>query len=92
MDNMQTINILIKGKVQGVYFRQSTKQKANELGITGEVSNLPNGHVFIQASGTEVQLQQLIDWCKQGPPRAIVNSVETEIIKPLSFTGFSVTR
>lgn len=88
----QTITILIKGKVQGVYFRQSTKQKADELGISGEVRNLPNGDVSIQASATETQLQQFIDWCKIGPPRAIVTSVETETIKPLSFTGFAVRR
>jgi acylphosphatase len=88
----QTIHILIKGKVQGVYFRQSTKQKADELGISGEVRNLAGGDVSIQATGTESQLQQLIAWCRQGPPRAVVTTIETETITLVSFSGFSVRR
>ena len=49
--------------MQGVYYRQSTKEKALELGISGIVKNLPNGNVQILATGTDDQLDQLVQWC-----------------------------
>ena len=88
----ETISITVSGKVQGVYYRQSTKEKAQELGITGIVRNLPNGGVHIVASGTADQLNKLIAWCKQGPPRAVVNEVQVEEIEPTGFIGFTVQR
>lgn len=89
---LQTFSILVSGRVQGVYYRQSTKNKAQELGITGYVKNLPDGNVQILASGTSQQLNQLVAWCKQGPPAAIVNTVQVESIAPLAFPGFSIQR
>ncbi|HEY1202655.1 MAG TPA: acylphosphatase, partial [Niastella sp.] len=62
-----TISITVSGLVQGVYYRQSTKEKALELGISGVVKNLPNGDVHILATGTNDQLGQLVEWCKVGP-------------------------
>ena len=67
--------IIIKGKVQGVFFRVSAKEKADELGITGEVRNLPDGRVEVVACGDEARVQQLIAWCHKGPPRAKVEKV-----------------
>jgi acylphosphatase len=87
---VQTFSIIVSGKVQGVYYRQRTREKAEELGIKGIVSNQPDGTVHIQASGTTDQLNQLISWCKQGPSRAVVTSVESEIIEPRNFTGFTI--
>lgn len=89
---METISITVSGKVQGVFYRQSTRDKAQELGITGTVKNLPNGNVHIMASGTNEQLTQLVTWCKQGPPRAIVSSVDVEKLTPHAFVGFTVQR
>lgn len=89
---LQTFSILISGRVQGVYYRQSTKQKALKLGITGYVKNLPDGNVQVLASGTAHQLHQLVAWCKQGPPTAAVTSVQVETIAPLAFPGFSIQR
>jgi acylphosphatase len=89
---LQTFSITVNGKVQGVFYRQSTLQKAQELGITGTVKNLPNGDVFIMATGTPDQLQQLISWCKQGPTRAQVSSVWHEEVALQTFTGFAVIR
>lgn len=88
----QTYSITVKGKVQGVYYRQSTKEKALELGITGYVKNQPDGSVKILASGTTEQLLQLVFWCKQGPARAEVASVDVETIAPHAFFGFSIER
>jgi acylphosphatase len=89
---METISITVTGKVQGVFYRQSTKEKAQELGITGIVKNLPDGSVQIMASGTHDQLNQLVAWCKLGPPRAQVASVQVEKIAPHAYFGFTVQR
>jgi acylphosphatase len=89
---LQTFSIIVTGKVQGVYYRQSAKEKALELGLTGFVKNQPDGSVFIQASGTAGQLNQLVAWCRQGPARAQVISVQVEHIEPRAFIGFTVER
>ncbi|WEK38080.1 MAG: acylphosphatase [Candidatus Pseudobacter hemicellulosilyticus] len=88
----QTITILVSGRVQGVFYRQSTQKKARELGVTGSVRNLPDGRVQLTASGTDVQLQHLISWCKQGPPRAIVTDVTVQEIPAQNFTQFTIER
>ena len=61
----RTISIIITGKVQGVFFRQSAKEKALELGLSGEAKNLRDGNVHIVASGNGEQLAAFTDWCKQ---------------------------
>jgi len=89
---LQTIRLIIKGKVQGVYYRQSTREKAQQLGVTGTVKNLADETVEILASGTPEQLKQLTDWCRQGPPRALVADVQEEILTPKNFDGFRIVR
>lgn len=89
---LQTISILVSGKVQGVFFRQATKEKALELGVTGFVQNRPDGSVYITATGTDAQLQALAGWCRQGPPRAIVSTVETAEQELQEFDGFRIHR
>lgn len=89
---LQTISITISGKVQGVYFRQSTKDKGLELGLTGTVSNLPDGRVHVVATGSSEQLQELINWCHLGPPRAKVSGVSIENLPLQSFKHFAITR
>ena len=74
--------ILVKGKVQGVYFRASAAKTATELGIRGHVENLPDGDVRIVAEGTAESLEKLIEWCKEGPPHAEVDSVECRWLPP----------
>jgi acylphosphatase len=83
---LQSLQIIVQGKVQGVYYRQRTREKATELGITGTVKNLVNGDVEIIATGTDVSLAQFAGWCKQGPRKAIVTGV---IITPLSLQSFN---
>lgn len=83
------------GKVQGVFFRESTKAEALRLGITGTVKNLPNGNqVFIVAQGEEVKLSELIGWCHQGPPTAKVDKVEVVdlAVEEGKYQGFVVVR
>lgn len=89
---LQTYSIIVTGKVQGVFYRQSTKEKAVALGINGYVKNLPDGRVQVMASGTTDQLLQLVLWCKQGPPRAIVEEVKVEQIPATVFMGFRIEK
>lgn len=89
---LQTLSITVSGKVQGVYYRQHTKEKAIELGITGKVKNLRDGTVHIIATGIWEQLEILIEWCKKGPPRAIVTGVEVSEIALQPFEHFSIVR
>lgn len=72
---MKAYHLIIKGKVQGVYFRQSTKQKALELNITGWIRNTPDNTVEAFAQGDEERMQIFIAWCHEGPPAARVSEV-----------------
>ncbi len=87
-----TISITVSGKVQGVFFRQNTKEKAIALGITGSVQNLHDGNVHITATGTREQLDELTAWCRQGPRRAIVKNIITKDLPLQSFNDFSIDR
>ncbi|MDQ3191176.1 MAG: acylphosphatase [Bacteroidota bacterium] len=69
-------DIVVSGKVQGVFFRASTKEKAQELGIAGNVKNKPEGSVYIEAEGEEAVLGEFIVWCKKGPEEARVEDVK----------------
>lgn len=89
---LQSLRIIVNGKVQGVFYRQSTKEMANRYGIKGIVRNLSNGGVEIIATGTEEQLQKLASWSRQGPPNASVFEVTTEKIPLQEFPNFSVQR
>ena len=76
-------DITVEGKVQGVFYRASTKEKATQLGIKGFVKNQADRTVFIAAEGSPAQLDQLVAWCRQGPPRAMVKNLQfqTSLIK-----------
>ncbi len=89
---LQTISITVSGKVQGVFYRQSTKEKATVLGITGTIENLGNGSVNIIATGTKEQLNNLTNWCKNGPRRAVVEKVDVKELPLQSFSQFSIER
>ncbi|MCC7201674.1 MAG: acylphosphatase [Nitrospirae bacterium] len=70
------VHLFINGIVQGVFFRDSAKQVAQSLGITGFVKNLPDGRVELVAEGEKDSVDKLVQWCRKGPPAAIVESVE----------------
>ncbi|MBI2013716.1 MAG: acylphosphatase [Candidatus Colwellbacteria bacterium] len=72
---MKHIDIIVKGKAQGVFFRHFAQKRAEELGIKGFAENLPDGSVYIEAEGEEENLKNFIDWCHQGSPLAQVKSV-----------------
>ena len=70
--------IRVKGKVQGVFYRKFTKEKADQLQVTGWVRNEPDGSVYVEAEGNEGQLKEFAAWCRQGPPDAMVGEVNVE--------------
>lgn len=74
------IHCYVSGKVQGVWFRASTKVEADNLGLTGWVRNLADGRVELQAFGTKEQLQLLQQWLHIGPPLADVSTVDCKEI------------
>ncbi len=71
----------IHGRVQGVFFRQSTREKARELGLSGWVKNMPDGTVEALATGPENVINELIAWCEQGPAYARVDKVDVQVSK-----------
>jgi acylphosphatase len=89
---MQTMKIIIKGRVQGVFFRQSAKEKADGLGIKGTVKNCEDDNVEIIATGDKEELDKLTEWCRTGPPRAVVSDVITQELSLQQFYNFSIIR
>jgi acylphosphatase len=73
---MKRVSVLIRGYVQGVGFRASCQREAVSLGLTGWVRNRWDGSVEALLEGPEEAVDQMIEWCRQGPPRAEVSSVE----------------
>ena len=78
----------IKGRVQGVFFRESTRRVAERLGITGHAINLSNGDVEVLACGEGDALDRLAEWLKDGPTMAVVTSVEAESVEDEKRVGF----
>ena len=92
-ENKKHIAIRVHGKVQGVFFRASTQQKAEELGLAGFVQNDDDGTVYLEAEGNPDALRQLEDWVHEGPDHARVSRVDIRSIKELKgFEGFEQRR
>lgn len=86
MENLR-VEISVFGRVQGVLFRFSTKEKAREFGLVGFVKNMPDGSVYIEAQGREDVIEKLISWCHSGPPIAEVERVVVK--KTLELKNFA---
>ena len=72
----EQVRLLITGRVQGVFFRTSTRKQATILGINGWVRNLPGGQVEVLAKGEGEAVKNLIAWCHKGPPGAYVEEIK----------------
>ena len=86
----KTFSFKVSGIVQGVFFRQSAREQAKLLGITGWVRNLPDGSVEGQATGEEAMLDTLREWLRRGPIAATVLKVEWEETDLELFRGFVI--
>ena len=82
--------VVISGQVQGVFFRQTTRERARELGLSGWVRNRADGRVEAVFQGAPEAVARVIEWCRQGPPMALVEGVEVSEEPPEAFPGFSV--
>lgn len=89
---MVNLNIHVTGKVQGVFFRASAREKATQLGVVGTVRNLPDDSVLIEAEGDPEKVEELIKWCQTGPERAKVQKVETAEGTVKGFSDFKIVR
>ena len=89
---MHSAYFRVKGKVQGVFFRARTKDKADELGVKGWVKNTEDGDVEVLAQGSADLVDQFEDWCRQGPSRARVLSLERSDRESEEFTSFNILR
>ena len=86
---MPCVRCIVSGRVQGVWFRETTRQRAVALGLKGRAVNLPNGDVQVLACGTVKNLEQLQDWLWQGSSMSRVTDVRCEAVEeeyPASFT------
>lgn len=88
----KTLRILVKGRVQGVWFRKFTQSRAAELNIDGWVRNLPSGAVEVAASGEEANMKEFISAVKVGPTAAKVEEVEVVESEREQFDGFRIIR
>ena len=82
MDDWIARRCLVAGRVQGVFFRASTRARATALGVTGHARNLPDGRVEVLACGSAAAVQALCDWLWEGPPAAEVRAVDCEPVSP----------
>lgn len=78
MSDLASVQLMIYGHVQGVFFRAFTAERARKLSLTGYVSNLPEGAVKVQAEGERNKLEALISYLEMGPPGARVTKVVTK--------------
>ncbi|QIK65246.1 acylphosphatase [Nocardioides sp. HDW12B] len=68
--------VVVHGRVQGVFYRDSCRQEAERLGVAGWVVNEPDGTVRVHAEGAPDAVRSLVEWCRTGPTRAVVHGVE----------------
>ena len=87
---MTTLHIIIKGKVQGVFYRDSAKKLADKLGLTGWIKNTHDGNVETMVSGDNQELDQFVQWCKIGSEKSEVEDVRFDITDDIHFTTFTI--
>lgn len=80
----------VSGRVQGVFFRDSARREANRLGVSGWISNLPDGRVEAVFEGDSYSVREMVRWCESGPPEASVESVDASYEEPRGDSDFEV--
>ena len=89
--DLERAHVRISGRVQGVFFRDSTRQKAEDLTLAGWVTNLPDGRVEAVFEGPPDRVREMLRWCEEGPRQASVENVDTDIDDPAGdLSGFEV--
>lgn len=83
-------HVFVSGKVQGVYYRATTRETAREHGVDGWVRNLPDGRVEAMFEGPRAAVETMVEWCHDGSPAANVDDVDVEYTEPAGLDGFEV--
>ena len=92
-EERRRVHLLIRGRVQGVWFRESAREEAERLGVSGWIRNLPGGEVEAVAEGPSESVEAFVRWCHRGPRAAHVSSVDREDASPTGeFSSFDVRR
>jgi acylphosphatase len=81
--------VLVSGRVQGVWYRETCRREAERLGVAGWVRNRPDGRVEIEAEGPRPAVDALVGWARRGPPRAVV---DTLVVEDLEIGGAAAVR
>jgi acylphosphatase len=76
--DLERAHVRVSGQVQGVFFRDSTRKKAEELGLAGWVRNLPDGQVEAVFEGPSREVREMVRWCEEGPQHASVENVDKD--------------
>lgn len=84
------LNIIIFGRVQGVFFRHFSKVEARKLKIQGLVKNLPDGSLYLEVEGEEKNLEKFTKWCRKGPAFAKVEQIKVSEAPPKNFNKFEI--
>jgi acylphosphatase len=84
MNEKKAVHTIITGRVQGVFFRMETRRTAERFGVKGWVRNCPDGTVEAVFEAAPEKVDQMIEWCRKGPPMASVSDV---IIDPIGYSG-----
>lgn len=85
-------HVFVSGRVQGVYYRATTRDAAREHGVDGWVKNLDDGRVEATFEGDASAVEVMIDWCHTGSPNARVDDVSVEYEEPSDIEGFEIRR
>jgi len=87
---MQRITVLVSGRVQGIGYRNFTRKKALELGLSGYAENLPDGRVEVVAEGGSTELEHLLHHLRQGPRGAKVEHLDVQWSEATGLRGFQI--
>lgn len=88
---IKALHITVEGRVQGVFYRKSTQDKARALNLSGWVKNKTNGNVEIWAEGEENELGKLLEWAAEGPPQARVTNIDKKEVEPAGYGSFDIS-
>ena len=86
------VHVVVSGRVQGVWYRESCRRPAERLGVGGWVRNTPDGRVEIEAEGARSAVEELVEWARRGPDRARVTGIALDDRPPRGETSFAVGR
>ncbi|QPV63718.1 acylphosphatase [Halosimplex litoreum] len=92
MTDRTRAHVYVSGRVQGVFYRATTRDAARERGVDGWVTNLEDGRVEAVFEGSEPAVEAMVEWCHEGSDRARVEGVEAEYGQPEGLDGFEIRR